>query len=806
MRYLLLLLIFSINFSISAQNEHLHHRVKVHLEGQSIQVLAALGLEVDHGHYAPLKHLINDFSDRELTIISDAGFSYEVLTPHIEHYYANPLQNLGTNGETSRGGPICSGNENSGDAYPYLTPSNFQLGTMAGFYRYDEMLAILDSMRILYPNLISSRQMTGNISTHEGHPVFWLRVSDNPDTDETTEPEVLYTALHHAREPNSLSQMIFYIWYLLENYDSDPEIQYLIDNTELYFMPCVNPDGYIFNEMIEPNGGGLWRKNRKENGGGSMGVDLNRNYGFQWGFDNDGSSPNPQSETYRGTAGFSEPETQAVKFLCDQHEFLVTLNYHTYGNLLIYPWGYSDSHTDDSLTFTTIADIMTQQNNYFAGTGTETVGYTVNGDSDDWMYGETGTKPSILSLTPEVGTGGFWPSINDIIPNCKASVWMNMIAANTPHIAGIATADPNQFEITETNPFLKFQVQRFGLTDGSLMVSLASLQTNVITVSEEPKIYNLAANELILDSFALSPITDIAAGSELAFLLTIDNGSFTRTDTVRRAFGGFITSPVFNDALDNISNWTSSDWGITDESFVSAPTSLTDSPYGDYSNNSINEIVLNDAIIVGNAEQYKLKFSARWDIESFYDYAQLLFRINGEGWIPACGRYTVLGSEVQDTDQPLWEGTQNDWIEEEIDLTSFLSAGDQIELKFILVSDQFVNPDGFYVDDIMLEEQTMETVGTTYLSNDDFNLSISPNPAQSESLLQFRLNSSIQGQGQWQIHHSNGNILKQGHLNLQNGYDQIQLNTSNLPAGIYWVSAKGNEWQIPAQKLVLVKG
>ena len=115
-----------------------------------------------------------------------------------------------------------------------------------------------------------------------------MKISDNPNTDEP-EPEVLYTALHHAREPESLSQLIYYMWYVLENYATDPEVQALVDNTEMYFAPCINPDGYLYNEQTDPNGGGLWRKNRRDNLDGEFGVDLNRNYDFSWGYDDTGS-------------------------------------------------------------------------------------------------------------------------------------------------------------------------------------------------------------------------------------------------------------------------------------------------------------------------------------------------------------------------------------------------------------------------------------------------------------------------------------------------------------------------------------
>jgi murein tripeptide amidase MpaA len=97
---------------------------------------------------------------------------------------------------------------------------------------------------------------------------------------------------------------MYYMWYLLENYGTDPEATYLVDNREMYFVPCFNPDGYEYNRQTDPNGGGMWRKNRRNNGG-SYGVDLNRNFGYMWGYDDLGSSPIPSSETYRGPSAFS---------------------------------------------------------------------------------------------------------------------------------------------------------------------------------------------------------------------------------------------------------------------------------------------------------------------------------------------------------------------------------------------------------------------------------------------------------------------------------------------------------------------
>ncbi|MGH1433560.1 MAG: M14 family zinc carboxypeptidase [Lewinella sp.] len=807
---LLLLCILSTQL-LFAQNADTYHRARVRLEGHTIQELSALGVETDHGEYVPHRHLTNDFSSTDLNRLAEAGFIYEVLIRDVQDFYSDPVRRQAYQDNARSGGLSCPDISNS-SVTEYPIPSNFRLGDMAGFYRYQEMLDILDSMRLLYPNLITSRRIVSpSIVSHQGRPIYWMRISDNPDTDESVEPEVLYTALHHAREPNSLTQMVFYMWYLLENYESDPEVRYLVDNTELYFLPCINPDGYIFNETTEPDGGGMWRKNFRDNGDGSTGVDLNRNYGFQWGFDDEGSSPNPSSSTYRGTEAFSEPETQAVRAFCQAHEFIVALNYHTYGDLLIYPWGYSDSPTTDAPTFNALAKVMTLQNDYLSGTGSETVGYVVNGDSDDWMYGETTEKPRIFSMTPEIGEegpdGGFWPVREAIIPNCRASMWMNLMAANTPHIAAVAQVDPTQVEIKDDYQFLRFQVQRFGRENGPLSVNLTSLQNDLIQVIEEPMSFNLAENDTALDSFALGITGAIAHGTELQFELTIDNGSFIRRDTVSKVYGGYLDIEVYEEDFPDLDQWTINEgWGLTDEDFISSPNALTDSPYSDYPNNSFAQITLNEPILVGEAEEYRLNFWAKWDIEPFYDWAQLQFQVNEGEWIPACGRYTVTGSEVQATDEPIWEGQQNEWVEESVDLTPFLINGDQLRLRFLMVSDTYINPDGFYMDDLVFQERNMKPVSTEMpLGAEAFSLQVVPNPNFGRTQLQFRLPRPVAAKGQWQLFQAGGQLLQTGVLSLTAGYVEVDLDMEQLPAGIYWLKAQVGEYLIPTRKIVVVK-
>ena len=639
-----------------------------------------------------------------------------------EHYHEHEV-------EVRNAGPCDTGNGGSG-MYDYATPTNYTDGSMGGYFTYAEMLSILDEMQAKYPNLISAKDTVVDIRTHGGNPIYWVKVSNTPNIDNDN-PEVLYTALHHAREANSLSQMIFYLWYILENYESDAEIKYLVDNTEMYFMPCVNPDGYLWNQSTDPDGGGLWRKNRYADENGDVkGVDLNRNYGFEWGVDDQGSSPNPNNDTYRGPSAFSEPETKAVRDFANQHQFQIALNYHTFGNLLIHPWGFSDSATEEDATFKALGNIMIEENNFTLGTGTETVGYVVNGDSDDWMYGDAG----IYAMTPEVGPQnfGFWPPANAIDQLNKSSLLMNLRTAHLVH-SYAQIVDDSPTIISQESGIIPLTLINYGLASGDVTVTVDEGDNN-IEVAFTEQIYtldHLGAAEVIIDYQVLA-----AESADLSFLVTISNGDYTYTEVINKRYikGDFQT--WYSNYADDISQWTLDGvWSITDSDFVSAPACITDTPNGDYDGNSDFTIQLNETIDLTASEDAILRFNAKWNIEEGWDYVEFLVGIEGEDLVPQCGNFTVIGNTNQDEGQPLYSGVQDDWVGEEISLNDYV--GHKINIAFRLVSDSYVEEDGFYFDDIEIL-----TVGDPLSTEDDLltsNMSIHPNPTLDNIYLSFVL-------------------------------------------------------------------
>src|SRR5690606_12938218 len=160
-----------------------------------------------------------------------------------------------------------------------------------------------------------SSSITNNGMTYSGigstrwapETIWYIRITGNQSTSpENSKPQMLFTSMIHSREVSALMNNIYFMWYLIENYNTDPAIKELVDNNELYFVPVVNPDGLRWNQHLNPNGGGMQRKNLRPNTGGNTssssnrGVDLNRNFDYFWGYNNIGSSGSATSETYRG--------------------------------------------------------------------------------------------------------------------------------------------------------------------------------------------------------------------------------------------------------------------------------------------------------------------------------------------------------------------------------------------------------------------------------------------------------------------------------------------------------------------------
>lgn len=294
-----------------------------------------------------------------------------------------------------------------------LEPMDFPSQDQA-YHNYSELTSELQT---LVQNNSDIAQMSSIAKTIEGRDIWAIRISKD-FSNANTKPAALFMGGHHAREHLSIEVPFLFIKYLLEQYKANNErIVSLINNRDIHIIPMVNPDGAEYD--ISSSQYKMWRKNRSRNSDGTSGVDLNRNYGFQWG--TGGSSKNPSSETYMGPNAFSEIESQAIKNYVDAHANITTLlSFHTYSQLILYPWGHkydSISDTKDFSVYKTMAQKMSEWNGYTPEQSSEL--YIASGDTTDWSYGVHKIFSFTFELDPsasEWGGGGFYPGASVIQP------------------------------------------------------------------------------------------------------------------------------------------------------------------------------------------------------------------------------------------------------------------------------------------------------------------------------------------------------------------------------------------------------
>lgn len=781
MKHVCLLLSFLLFSLFASAQEPEWSRVRIYTGSDGLLKLAQAGICVDHGEIKQGYSFTTDLSRHELARVQQLGLSFEVLIADVQQHYIaqNDPQRLAAPAATTQA-------VNCTAPVVYPTPANFTLGSMGGFFTYNEILWHLDNMATLYPNLVKARvPIDSNLTTAEGRYVYWLKLSDNAATDEP-EPEMLYSAAHHAREPAGISQLILYMYYLLENYNSNPEIQYLLNNTELYFVPCVNPDGYIYNETNNPQGGGMWRKNRFDNGDGTYGIDLNRNYGYNWGYDNNGSSPITNDDTYRGASAFSEAETQLMRQFANAHQFRIALNYHTYSNLLICPWGYDyQTFTPDSALFSTWGALLTADNNYAFGTADQTVGYTANGNSDDWMYGEQTSKPKIMAMTPEAGdqADGFWPAQNRIIDICKLNIPMDLYAARLLLAYGIAHDRGDRY-LRQTSGYLHYDFQRLGLdTTPVYTVSITPLSP-WMTAAGPARTYNgISLLQSVQDSISYTLNAATPQGTSISYILSISNGNFTWSDTLTKIYGN--TTVLLANSGSSISGWNQTGgWNTTTSQFWSAPSCITDSPNGNYPPSANSRLTTASALDLSTAVSANLTFYTRFEIEPGYDYAQAQVSTDGGAtWTALCGRYTTNNNNI-DNGNAAWTGFQSGWVKEQMPLDDYL--GQQILLRFRLRADFGVEYDGFFFDDLLVEVIDTASVGMAETQSATLSQNM-PNPADNYTYINT---GNLQHNGVLEIYNSVGQLVMS--VPVAAGTPVVRVNTELLVQGVYFYRLQVN--------------
>lgn len=752
--------------------------VKIQTTPAVLEQLSNMGLPLEEGFHAKDGSWTTILSAQELVELQRLGVKVEVIHTDYSKFIQDRnraiMQELS---QLNHRKDLLK--QASSTSYP--VPQHFRYGEMGGFLTLQEVMSQLDSMRLLYPNLISPRASAGNTTTIEGRSINYVFISNNPNQI-TNKPKVLYGALIHAREPMGMQQLIYFMWYLLENYESSVEIKYLVDNLQLFFIPVMNPDGYEYNHSISPFGGGSWRKNRRDNGNGYFGVDINRNFGFKWGYDNTGSSGDPAEETYRGSSPFSEPETQVIRDFCTQHHFNIIQNYHTYSDYTLYPWCYINANTPDSLVFNSFARFITKENGYMMGHPGEIL-YTTNGDALDWQYGEQVTKQKEICFTSEIGeqSDGFWPYYDRIIPLAQENMYSNLIIAHLAlRYAEVHDASP----VILSNRLGKFgfEFMRYGM-DGpaDYTVTLRPVDASQFLMWGGPKVFqNPAQVTSYIDSVEFELVSTVTSGDQIKLVYEIENGLYTYRDTIVKFYGPPLV--VFSDSCNSMNNWTSTKWNVTTSKYHSAPSSITDSPSGNYGNNA-NATITSSSIDLKGSPVAVINYWARWRTEIGYDYSQFRLRGNSGSWIPQKGLFTKTSFYLEADHEPIYDGNQSNWIKEQIVTTDFTNLN--LGMQFLLKSDLGATFDGFYFDDVTVTVVDMSYVGVPTVQQDRIEISSPmPNPARKSTTIHFYQQSANPFiNATFQVADIRGVVLIKHPI--QAGERSIEIDVSALEPGIY---------------------
>ncbi len=282
------------------------------------------------------------------------------------------------------------------------------------YHNLDEINAKLDADLLANPTLTRSLTIGNSLQNRTIRGIA-ISAPDQPGNPRNLRPQIIFNGCQHAREWISPATIMYFSEQLATQYSTNARITNILNNVEILLVPVVNPDGYVWTWTNLR----LWRKNRRDNGDGTIGVDTNRNWGYQWG--GEGASTDPNNDTYRGTGPFSEPETQALSnFILANPRIKAHIDFHSYSQLILSPWAYTASLPADAMVFDTLnakmaAAVRAPFNMTYVAGPTYTTIYPASGASGDWSYGAANALGFGWELR-DTGTNGFILPADQIIP------------------------------------------------------------------------------------------------------------------------------------------------------------------------------------------------------------------------------------------------------------------------------------------------------------------------------------------------------------------------------------------------------
>ncbi len=358
-------------------------------------------------------------SDR-LGALAAAGLEFEIVVPDLQAHKEARWAMVQRQERMDRARPIAPQNRRG------LNPHDESWFT--NYKQLSQIRSYVSGLAAARPDIVSLGDIGDSV---QGRDIEAITITgpDRPGNAADDRPVIIWNGCQHAREWISPMTVTYLASRLIGDYDADPQVRDLVDSVRFVIVPVVNPDGYLYTWSDER----FWRKNRRNNLNGTSGVDLNRNWGFEWG--GVGSSGSSDSDTYRGPSPFSEPETQTLRDLAlgFGDDLVAHIDYHSYSQLILWPLGYDfniatpepDRTFFDTLT-TDLSDAIQSFSGQFYNPIQSWLLYPAAGTATDWFYGQTGSKSITFELRPSDqiagGFEGFDPPPSEILP-CAQENW-----------------------------------------------------------------------------------------------------------------------------------------------------------------------------------------------------------------------------------------------------------------------------------------------------------------------------------------------------------------------------------------------
>lgn len=569
------------------------------------------------------------------------------------------------------------------------------------YYTIDQYHQFMQDTAAQYPNLCSLINVGSSV---QNRPIYFLQITDNPGVEEA-EPEFKYISSMHGNEFVGYDMCIRLIQLLTSAYGTDARITNLVNSTEIWICPLMNPDGYVLGQRYN-----------------AAGVDLNRNFPLPTGIQH------PDGNAWA-------PETIAVMDFCSPRSFNLSANFHCGALVMNYPWDYTYNLAPDdalfqaaALTYSIHNAPMYNSSDFPQGITNGAQWYVATGTMQDWNYGFT----NCFDITAEISEAyappastlpTFWAQNQESMLSYMEFVHKGIhgtVSSSTGIPLAASITVQGNAKLIRTDPDAGdyhrmllpgdyiLTAQAHGYLPQTAQITVPTLGTVTHDFVLEPAqsvsffgqardLQGLGLSDLELSLSTDPPLTattdangcfNFAGVLEGLYQITFSQNGTTLQQSEflltaqanRHVFVLVEPTSVWLDTCDSMQNWTANTpWGL---STYLGESVITDSPAGNYANNAYRSIRLIMPISLQNIDEPVLTFKAAYDLESGYDFILVMVSNTLSNWV-------TLDNIT---------GSQADWEYFSYSLQQF--AGQSVYIRFVLDSDYSISGDGIYLDDI----------------------------------------------------------------------------------------------------------